>query len=272
MGDDEFYIGWQDGTPASYAQGRRTFFFGAFLTILLLVTGYLSVENKFVDSYFDDGNLTEIEGTIVTYPVFGLKTEIDGKKLTVPLVGFGKFDGLPILKMIRERARGVDVANLKVGLRGTMIRYQDKTWMELTEGAESIVSIEESIAADTQKIVTPGSQSISGEIIDPKCFFGAMNPAYKKIHRSCAIRCISGGMPPLLAIREAGSFVDYYFVKDKNGQPINQDVLQFVGRPITLSGQIEQIDDWKVIKMDVSSLARAVSISLDGQLALCGTF
>lgn len=40
--------------------------------------------------------------------------------------------------------------------------------------------------------------TLEDEIIDPKCYFGVI-PGKGKIHRSCAIRCISDGIPPVLA-------------------------------------------------------------------------
>jgi len=266
---DEFYIGWQDDASNSFKNRRKTFFLTGLIAFVLFALGYLFMENKFVDSYFDYGNLTELEGTIVEYPVFGLRTEIDGKAVTVPLVGFGKFDALPVLEAIKERANGRLLSSLIVSLKGTTLTYQDKTWMELTEGDESIISIDDSKDIYSQVLNKLGQQSIAGEIVDPKCFFGVMNPAYNKIHRSCAIRCISGGIPPVLAVRENGIFTDYYFVTDEKGAPINKEILQFVGIPITVSGAVQQVDDWNVIQMNPKLLTSAITTRIDDQLARC---
>lgn len=271
MGDqDEFYIGWQDEAAAAYKHGRRKFFLVFLVVILLFGCGYLFVENNYVDNYFDYGNLIELEGTIIDYPVFGLRTEIDKKEITVPLVGFGKFDALPVLETIKKQSKNSELSSLKVRLKGTVIQYQDKTWMELTEGDKSVVSIQKTELSYKQKVNVIGSKSVAGEIVDPKCFFGVMNPAYGKIHRSCAIRCISGGIPPVLAIKENGNYVDYYFVTDDNGMPVNKDILQYVGSSVVLFGQVEQIDDWKLIKVDSSKkLSESVVVKLDKQLSLC---
>jgi len=266
---DEFYIGWQDEASNSFKNGRKTFFLIGLIVFVLFALGYLFMENKFVDSYFDYGNLTELEGTIVEYPVFGLRTEVDGKAVTVPLVGFGKFDALPVLEAIKERANGRSLSSLKVSLKGTILTYQDKTWMELTEGDESIISINDSEQNYSQTIQSLGTISIAGEIVDPKCFFGVMNPAYNKIHRSCAIRCISGGIPPVLAIRENGIFIDYYFVTDEKRASINKEILQFVGIPVTVSGAVQQVDDWKVIQINPTLLRSKITARMDSQLARC---
>ncbi|MEM6523133.1 MAG: hypothetical protein AAGF85_10210 [Bacteroidota bacterium] len=248
MDNEEFYIGWQEGAASGYKKARKWFFISSILLLVMFGITYLLVEQKFVESYFDYGNLTELTGQIVDYPVFGVKTEQHGEIMTVPLVGFGKFDALPVLEEIRNRSNGKRFTEIEVTLRGTVIYNKTKMWMELTEGNESIVAISEREFSD-QNISQRGSQTIAGEIVDPKCFFGVMNPAYNKIHRSCAIRCISGGIPPVLAIRDGERYSDYYFVTDEKGEPINEAVLQFVGTPVKLSGAVEKVDDWKVIKV-----------------------
>ena len=43
---------------------------------------------------------------------------------------------------------------------------------------------------------------VKGEIVDPKCFFGVMKPGEGKPHKDCAIRCILGGIPPVLKVTD----------------------------------------------------------------------
>ena len=267
MDNEEFYIGWQEGAFIGVKKARKWFFISSVLLLVTFGVTYLLVEEKFVESYFDYSNLTEIKGQVVEYPVFGIRTELEGQVITVPLVGFGKFDALPVLNELKKQSRGKKFNEIEVTLRGTLIYNEDKVWMELTEGMESILLIEDRLFPPI-KIESVGSQMISGEIVDPKCFFGVMNPAYNKIHRSCAIRCISGGIPPVLAIGDGQEFSDYYFVTDENGQPINEAVLQFVGTPVKLSGTVEKVDDWKVIKVS-SPFLSAIEYDYTSEMADC---
>jgi hypothetical protein len=266
---DEFYIGWQDDATASYKKGRKKFFLISMLAVIFLALSYLFVEKEFVDSYFDYGNLTDVEGTIVEYPVFGISTQVNQKQVTIPLVGFGKFDALPVLENIKKQAGALPLNSFKVSLRGTMIKYQDKTWMELTEGNQSILSIKKAQKQVSQAIINKGQQSISGEIVDPKCFFGVMNPAYGKIHRSCAVRCISGGIPPILAVKVDNVYSDYYFITDYQGKPVNKEILGYVGLSVDISGNVEQVDDWKLIKIDVKNINQTATVRLDHDVNLC---
>ena len=267
-GKDEFYIGWQDSASPKYSRARKTFFLLSLLALILFGVVYLAVEKPFIDSYFDYGNLTELEGTVVEYPVFGLQTTVNDEKVTVPLVGFGKFDALPVLETLKTQADDQPLSRIKVTLRGTLIQYQQKTWMELTEGDESIVDIQAVDGSEETLRRSVGEQRIPGEIVDPKCFFGVMNPAYKKIHKSCAVRCISGGIPPILAIREDGDFVDYYFILDSRGKPVNQRILPYVGIPVNLTGEVEEVGGWKVVKLNWDD-SKALSLDFSSQVASC---
>jgi len=267
-GNDEFYIGWLEEAPGSLKHLRKIFFLYVISFALVFVTTYSFIENKFIESRFDYGNLTELKGRVVQYPVFGLRTTIDAKLVTVPLVGFGKFDALPVLEQLELQAGPQSLDHFEATLKGTIIQYKEKVWMELTEGEHSIVKLEPISKAVNQTVQSIGKKMISGEIVDPKYFFGVMNPAYNKIHRSCAIRCISGGVPPVLAVRKNGDFVDYYFMIDELGLPVNKEILQFVGTPVNVQGQVEQVDDWKVIKIDLQDQA-AISMDYTGEVAIC---
>ncbi len=268
MNEEEFYIGWQDKAGVSYKSIRKKFFIFCCMLLVLFSALYLFVEKNFISSYFDYGNFTELKGTVVEYPVFGLKTVIDDQQVTVPLVGFGKFDANPVLSSLKQQIGGQDLSGYTITLKGTIIQYKNKRWMELTEGDNSIISVDKSIPI-TQEIVDIGQRTVNGEIVDPKCFFGVMNPAYGKIHKSCAIRCISGGIPPILAVKEGDEYIDYYFLTDQEGFKVNKEVLSVVGEPVRISGYAQSVDDWKVLKIDKEVLKSSIQTILDDQFAIC---
>ncbi len=49
-----------------------------------------------------------------------------------------------------------------------------------------------------------GAVTLTGEIVDTKCHLGVMNPGEGKVHRDCAVRCISGGAPPVSGADQEG--------------------------------------------------------------------
>ena len=57
-------------------------------------------------------------------------------------------------------------------------------------------------AGDAPAFVPGEPTTLDGEIVDSKCYLGVMNPGNLETHRGCAIRCISGGIPPMLVVRD----------------------------------------------------------------------
>lgn len=101
-----------------------------------------------------------------------------------------------------------------------------------------------------------GQQTLRGEIIDSKCFLGVMKPGNSKPHRACATRCISGGVPPLLLLRDEAGGATYLLLVGSNGESINKDVLSMVAEPLQISGRVMRHDDLLVMYADPASFLR----------------
>ncbi len=110
-------------------------------------------------------------------------------------------------------------------------------------------------AAISKKIDTV----ITGEIIDPKCYFGAMNPGHGTPHLSCAVRCISGGIMPMVKYSISGK-ENYAILLGENGEPINNKVLDVIGRSLQITGGLASLNNWQVLyinpQMDIKKLAK----------------
>ena len=95
------------------------------------------------------------------------------------------------------------------------------------EDAESDVNIHQP-AIFGQASAPLGGATLAGEIIDPKCYFGAMKPGEGKIHKACATLCLRGGIPPMfMTTDEQGRHV-YYLLTKPDGRGSNHDKLQRV--------------------------------------------
>jgi hypothetical protein len=80
-----------------------------------------------------------------------------------------------------------------------------------------------------------GEMQLTGEIVDSKCFFGVMNPGAGKVHRDCAARFISGGIPPAFLVRDSsGNVVTLLLAHWK------RDLLDHIdiGEPVTVRGHL----------------------------------
>jgi hypothetical protein len=101
--------------------------------------------------------------------------------------------------------------------------------------------------ADSMKL---GEQTLTGEIGDSKCFLGVMNPGQLTPHRACAIRCISGGIPPVLLVRQTNGTALYFLLVSRDGKPVNKDVLSLVAEPVSITGEVERQGEMLVLRAD----------------------
>lgn len=125
--------------------------------------------------------------------------------------------------------------------------------MELTEKEASLKKVLASPSSNPPVNLAKKDISLSGEILDPKCYFGAMKPAEGKIHKSCAIRCISGGIPPIFRTKSNNSN-QYYILLGKAGQAINKEVLPYVAEHISITGKTNKFSNWDVLYVNVDDI------------------
>ena len=251
----DFFIGWQEKTPPDQKKALRRFLFPVFILLPVLAYFLVAQQKGFNDHQFELGQLREIKGVYSAQPVPILKASPDqlpeGIDPHILLVGYGKFGAEGIIEDI-ERQKG-DLNGLEVSLAGTLIFGDGKAVMELTEKEKSIGTVNTAKADISIDTAYVDQQELSGEILDPKCYFGVMKPGEGKIHKSCAIRCISGGIPPVFRVGEPNAYT-YYILQGANGEKINQAVLDYIGEPISLSGKTASVFGWQVLRIDPATL------------------
>lgn len=92
--------------------------------------------------------------------------------------------------------------------------------------------------------------------MDSKCYLGVMNPGRLTPHRACAVRCISGGIPPVLLVRSKDGPPLYFLLVSSDGQPVNKQVLDMVAEPVQISGEVERQGELLVLRADPRSFRR----------------
>ena len=252
---NDFYIGWQDKSSDYYSEFLKKIVPFIFLIVMLAALGFVFVQNGFSGGVFEFGKLTQLEGQLFLEPVPMLKVQNTegafGSEVyqSVLLIGFGKFGVESALKDLKNEAgKGTMI---QATVEGTLIYSEGKALLELTNGEASILTADMLTNTEkSQEISALGNVSLKGEIIDPKCYFGVMKPGEGKVHRSCAVRCISGGIPPVLKVRHAEGNTEYYLLLGSDGGAINQEILEFVARSVRISGKLEKVDDWHTLSID----------------------
>jgi hypothetical protein len=249
-GNDEFYIGWEEKAPAGV--GSRVRWAVVFLLALVVALGViLSLAQRTIGvSVFEWGKVKSFSGILKSQPYPHLLVPRPGAS-----DGQAAFSSYYLVKPFKfgidaETANRLDGSS--VSLRGTLIYRGGQTMIEVVaepikqaDGGEKNLS--------TAQIVSPvslGEQTLIGEIVDSKCYLGVMNPGALTPHRACAIRCISGGIPPVLLVRQSNGPALYLLLVSRDGKPVNKQVLNLVAEPVSITGEVQRQGDLLILRAD----------------------
>ena len=204
-----------------------------------------------MNSSFDFNSPTKVSGTYheTPYPLLRVKLA-DNTFKNIVLIGAGKYGANPYLKALKEEEG--DLSGKQLVISGNLVYYNGKTLLEITDSEQ--ISLKNSARASIDPEESLGNFELEGEVVDPKCYFGVMKPGYGKIHRSCATLCISGGIPPVFVATNPDAVAEYFLLTDINGNPINKDILPFVGKPSRIKGEAFKSGDWYTLKIDIDSV------------------
>ena len=249
---DEFYIGWEvKAAPGIGKTARKAVVL--VLALALLAPVVLAVSQRLIGaSVFEWGNHKSFSGILQTAPY---------PHLLVPRPG--NADGLPgssayyLVAPWKFGLKPETIAPLdgkSVILKGTLIYRGNQTMIEVLPGSIQATNI---AGAASPQTVALGKQTLVGEIVDSKCFLGVMNPGQLIPHRACAIRCISGGVPPVLLVRQRDGPPAYLLLVSADGKPVNKQVLEMVAEPLEITGDVERQGELLILRADPSTYRRA---------------
>jgi hypothetical protein len=275
---EAFYIGWQPKAPASFAKQIKKILLILFPAAIIIGLVLASFQKKFSTANFEYGKLTEVKGIYLNNPLPMLKV-IAGKNIwgntsniTIPLVGYGKHGAATAIMQL-EKEKNISFNNKELTLKGTLLYSDGKTLLQINKDDNPVITVGKDAGPSlpsTQKDL--GIQKIRGEIIDPKCYFGVMKPGEGKVHRECAIRCILGGIPPVLKVMNENGEKNYYLIVGPNGEKMNEAVQDFVAEPVEIDAKAVQQDDWIILYVKDKKINRISGISLykqQNEIACC---
>ena len=241
---DEFYVGYLPQAPRVLARTiRRTVFVAMLVALsvgLILVFG----QHPFARSTFEFQQYREFRGVLEARPYPAL--------LVVRPAASSEQPGYSRYLLVSPGKHGADAALIglvgkPVRLLGSLIYRDGNTMIELQPGSIK--------PADAQPLSTAiqtlGPAKLTGEVVDSKCYLGVMNPGRTKVHRDCAARCISGGIPPMLVTADA-----LYLLEGADGRKVNQEVLDIVGETIEVSGTLARSGETMLLLVEPGAFAR----------------
>ncbi|WP_394975142.1 hypothetical protein [uncultured Croceitalea sp.] len=259
MKNDEFYIGYVDEVGSKTKKSLKRFVIASLVILVIGALLFGFFQKPAVNSSFDFGNPTKVTGIYHESPYPMLRVSFsDNEFKDLVLLGVGKFGPNAYLKEIREKESNLNGKRLNI--EGQLIYYNGKTLLEIDDSQKVSLGNNNSNIKLLPKSL--GQLKIEGEIIDPKCYFGVMKPGFGKIHRSCAALCISGGVPPVLVSRDENGTEDYFLLTDLEGNPMHKDILPYIGQPSKVLGEVSEIGDWKVMRINVDQIEKLNKESL----------
>ena len=258
---NEFYIGWE--AKAAPEIGRRVRWTSALLLVFVLsAAAILAGAQRLVGtSVFEWGKTKTFAGILKLEPYPHLLVPRPGQPGELP--SFSAYYLVAPWKFGLQKDKLLNFDSKPVSLKGTLIFRESQAMIEvkpdsitLASGLPQAVSVASAIENQKPEIKNSPPVTLRGEIVDSKCFLGVMNPGQLTPHRACAIRCISGGVPPVLLVQRDGEPAKYFLLVSADGKPVNKQVLDFVAEPVEITGQLDQQGDLAILRADPKSYRR----------------
>jgi len=243
----EFYVGSLPKAPSGIARKMKVVIAVLFAAATTCAIGFAAVQQTYSRSFFESGKIRTFYGIIEASPYPTLLSSpdaADSSALRYLLVAKGKHGA--------DRQVAAYVGKT-VRLRGTLIYRDDQKMVVLSGG--SIAALDDA----QHKHVAPknlGEFDLVGEIADSKCYLGNMNPGNGKVHRDCAVRCLSGGIPPVFATNDFHGSPAVLLLTGPNQKPLPKEVfLDRVAQPMRIHGRVMQIGNSLLLETESSAIA-----------------
>jgi hypothetical protein len=230
--NEEFYIGWQAKSPAGLGRFARDMAVALAVLAICLSVLLASSQRTIGRAVFEWGTEKSFEGLLRLQPY---------PHLTVSRPGG---NGVSAYYLVAPFKFGLDTNALAslddkfVTLKGTLIYRENQTMIEAKPASIKALDSANDEPRSAPPQVNLGRQTLLGEIVDSKCYLGVMNPGQLAPHRACAVRCISGGIPPVLLVRQKSGPPLYFLLVDEQGGAVNKRILDRVAVPLRITGEV----------------------------------
>lgn len=252
MSKDAFFIGWAE-TP----KVDRRFFFGAGLALLAgtgaTAAGLAAKQRAVGPGTWNMGEVRAWRGIAAAEPYGMLRTfDLDGTPRTALLGCQGKCG---------VSAKIGALAGKPVIVQGSLIQRGKHAMIGVIDGLDWIrEDTSGEIEAEMSALAFPTPEpvlnvSLNGEILDTKCWFGAMRPSEGKVHKACASLCIRSGLPPAFYVKDPQD-QSALMIMTAGGYGHNKDLLPFVADPVSITGQVLRFGDLFLLDAPVSAISR----------------
>jgi hypothetical protein len=257
---DDFYVGYLEKAPTGIAKFLKGRVF-LLLFVALVAAGVIAVDQgPFRPSVFEFGVEREFVGWLSISPVPSLFAKVPGHhdaEVSSGVCG-ANYSAYPIA----ESGTKFGVADVAkewdgrlVRLRGSLIYLDRETMLDIVP--DSVVAIGTESGGATGAVTEElGTLTLSGEIVDSKCHFGVMDPSTGKVHRACAARCISSGIPPALHVEDEEGRIANLLLVGRDGRAVNREIAAYIGEAVRITGRVVRHENLLVLHADPGDIER----------------
>jgi hypothetical protein len=241
---DRFFIGWSADLAEPTRRGLMLASAGLVLGGAALGAGLGLGAPASGPGFWDQGRKVALTGTIYPEPYLHLLTEDLGPGLRTVLLGGAGKDRITVRPALTFTGAAVT---------GTLIE----------RGEHAMMAVEGVYPDPSPGRVSPGPETdfgevvLTGEILDAKCWFGAMRPGYGKTHKACAALCAAGGLP--LAFCETGRCAEgkagLLFLNHR-GQAFGPEIISLVADPVMIRGRIIEVAGLRQVRVAPNDIRR----------------
>lgn len=148
---------------------------------------------------------------------------------------------------------------LPATVRGYLLHRDGRRIIELDAAASALAVAPAAAPTPPPEIAWQAERvTLSGEILDAKCYIGAMKPGHGRGHKACAITCIQGGIPPVL-VTATPQGPAYHLLVDQVGAPLTDEalatILPIVAEFVSVTGRPGRLGEWHVLAIDPAAVA-----------------
>ena len=246
---DEFYVGYHPVAPHQLAGRLRRIVTTVLLLVALVAIGLAATQDRADPGVFEYGQLRALRGQLREFPYPSLL--VPGPGLTDRQAAYTRY------LLVAEGKHGAQALTAGhdgawVELTGTRIAREGREMLEMTADGlrDTPPAPNVRLGIPMPPPVSLGTQTLTGEIVDSKCWLGVMKPATRGVHRGCAARCLSGGIPPLLLVRDStGATTAQLLLVGADGRAAHERFKALVGRDVELTGEVIRDADLLVLRV-----------------------
>lgn len=242
---DDFYVGYLP-TPRSHARAILVI-----IPSLMIVGGLATV--LIASLQRDPGRavwqaeVQSFTGTFIASPVPMLVVQQqDGSQQGMLIVEEGKHGAQQRSKVWDGRA---------VTIRGRVLTRDQRTIIELINADDAVQPANQPPVNVQRESNLNQAVTLRGEIIDSKCYHGAMKPGDGKGHKACATLCVRNGIPAMLASDDGRGGIVLRLIVGSAGK-LDEDTLSKVGEMVEMSGVVSRVAGIEVVTIDPGAVKR----------------